>query len=358
MHVTDEQRRLCAGDWVRLIGPGASIRGLGKVVDADYDSEDGNLRLAQIEFARGAHWFWPGDVRRIGAEEEVRLCEAALEAVLMPEPARDRIKAALLDPPRPATARSLGLLDLLWSLLGSLPNERAVKGLARFFDEGGPEKRFVEPRPTPIPPPSRVFSFAPPPSPRPAEPPPYTYSQVEGGEVFDPIATTIRPPRYAPAPAEPSASPKLRSGMEGVFDALLGKLNHGNLTAIAAKVDVLIDRRMAIRFAREKVRLSVTIQGILAALSPTQIAASGDELGLIGIEDLDLLKLRIYERAAPRTATDLLKHHAVSPTETHFLLMLLTLEELRGLAASMGLTAAADDARQALIASIIAAVSE
>ena len=188
------ERRICAGDWVRVIGAEASIRGLGKVIDADYDAADGALRLARIEFAQGVHWFWSGDIRRIRADEELRLCEGALAVAHMPEPARDRVRAALTSPPRSPSARSLGLLDLLWSLMGTLPGERAVIGLARFFDEGG-----HGPPPPPPPPPIIVTpSRATPRQVAPEAPAPY-----------DPIDASPAPaPPPTPRPAIPAAPAK------------------------------------------------------------------------------------------------------------------------------------------------------
>jgi hypothetical protein len=143
-------RRICAGDWVRFVGQSASVRGLGKVIEGDYDPADNALRAARVEFARLALWVLPSDLRRIGPEEEMRLVLEAVEHVLMPESAANRIREALRDPERLNFVRSPGFLDLLWNLMGSLPGERAVNGLARFFDEGEISWK-PAPAPTPAP---------------------------------------------------------------------------------------------------------------------------------------------------------------------------------------------------------------
>jgi hypothetical protein len=347
--VRSEERRICAGDWVRLIGSGVSIRGLGKVIDADYDAEDASLRLARVEFARGAHWFWPGDLRRIAADEEIRLCEAALDASLMPEPARERVKAALLDLPRPRTARSLGLLDLLWSLLGSLPGERAVSGLARFFDEGEAKKLAVDtPHPAPRPVIAPVLA-APPPTPRPAA--------VFDPAAYDPIATTIsRPwterPTRAPAPPEPA-----KLGVTALVDALLETLNHGPLLEIATKAGVPIDRRTPIATARKMVGTFAELNVILAVLTPNQLQRAARRIGVLEA-DATKLTMAILERAAPRNVGDFLYRYTISPSETLFQLGLLGPDELRFLARSFDITCSAEDSDADIIARIMGAAEE
>jgi len=128
-------RRLCAGDWVTPVGHERTVRGIGKIVDADYEDEDDALVQAFVGFARGSYWFAAGDLLRIEAEDEARLCEAALASAVLPAAQADRLRSAVgaFRAGRTTFVRTPGLLDLLWSFLPD-DHRPEVCGLARLFE--------------------------------------------------------------------------------------------------------------------------------------------------------------------------------------------------------------------------------
>ncbi len=128
-------RRLCAGDWVTPVGPERTVRGVGKITDALYDDEDDALVQAFVGFARGSYWFTAGDLLRVVAEDEARLCAAALASAVLPAAQAERLRSALgaFRAGRTTFVRTPGLLDLLWSFLPD-DHRPEVCGLARFFE--------------------------------------------------------------------------------------------------------------------------------------------------------------------------------------------------------------------------------
>jgi hypothetical protein len=261
-------RRICAGDWVRFVGPRASVRGLGKVVEGDYDPVDSTLRSARVEFARLTLWVLPGDLRRIEPEEEMRLVEDAIENVLMPEPAANRIRMALRDPDRLQFVRSPGFLDLLWGLVGSLPDERAVQGLARFFDEGEIAwKRDPKPEPTPRPPLAARIIIEPP------EPP----------DEAVPDLAAERP---------------IRSGT--VLERVLATLNHNVLRDLAVLKAVPFRKSMPIASLRDRIAASgIELTRVLATLTENQLAQAADALCVAPSDNASILRARILLLARP-----------------------------------------------------------
>lgn len=293
-------RRICAGDWVRLVGQAASVRGLGKVLEGAYDPADNALLRAHVEFARGALWLCPAELRRIDADEEMRLCEEAIETVLMPEPAVERIRTALRDPERLKFIRSPGFLDLLWGLLGSLPNERAVNGLARFFDEGGAPRKPVVPvesDPTLLPTAWQLLRV-PGPAPRTAAP-----GEVEAYDPIDSPAAAGPPPSSiasnAIAPL-PSATPPWRSRYVAKGTAkerVLGALNHNALLPIAEKAGLRHDRRPSIReLRRDLLGAGVDLLTILVSLTENQRRMVAETLG-VPCDDPGKIEARILQLA-------------------------------------------------------------
>lgn len=247
--ITSLMRRICAGDWVRFVGQSASVRGLGKVIDGDYDPADSSLRAARVEFARLALWVLPGDLRRIGPEEEMRLVEEAVEHVLMPESAANRIREALRDPERLNFVRSPGFLDLLWSLMGSLPGERAVNGLARFFDEG-------------------EISWKPAPAPRPVAPP------------VSPAPTPA--PAFTPIQEEPVARPRsLPSLPRGtVRNRALMTLDEDTLRRVAWRGGLVLENASPYSVHKKVLESDVGLEAILIPLADWQLVAVARALQL------------------------------------------------------------------------------
>ena len=127
------ERRLAAGDWVRVAAVDPSLAGVGKLVEGDYDPRDGALRLARVEFARGEYWFSRETLTRLEADDEAVVCEEALERGLVDGAAADGLRALVAKVRRGAHAfvRTPGLLDRLWSVLSREERGR----LASFFDE-------------------------------------------------------------------------------------------------------------------------------------------------------------------------------------------------------------------------------
>lgn len=134
-------RRISAGDWVRLAGNAPSLRGVGKVVDGDYDPRDHTMRAACVDMGTRTYWVPPADLARVTPEDEVRLCELALERGVLDaerDPSRvDRLERALASL-RHGTARYVrtpGLLDVLWGGSIHADPDHGSRAIAGFLDE-------------------------------------------------------------------------------------------------------------------------------------------------------------------------------------------------------------------------------
>jgi hypothetical protein len=134
-------RRISAGDWVRLAGNAPSLRGVGKVVDGDYDPRDHTMRAACVDMGTRTYWVPPADLARVTPEDEVRLCELALERGVLDaerDPSRvDRLERALAGL-RQGTARYVrtpGLLDVLWGGSIHADPDHGSRAIAGFLDE-------------------------------------------------------------------------------------------------------------------------------------------------------------------------------------------------------------------------------
>src|SRR5690242_14144529 len=64
-------RRLEAGDWVVAAPWVRSLPGLGKLVEGDYDPQDGALLRARVEWTHGSFWLPVNDVHRVPPEDEL-----------------------------------------------------------------------------------------------------------------------------------------------------------------------------------------------------------------------------------------------------------------------------------------------
>jgi hypothetical protein len=134
--VLETSRRLCAGDWVRAASPGASLRGLGKITDGEYDKHDALVR-ARVELANGDLWVSAGELARVEPDEEAGLAERALDRGIVPEgEATERVRSALATYRERGCSRTPGLLDLLWGLLPEKDEDARVPGLVELFERG------------------------------------------------------------------------------------------------------------------------------------------------------------------------------------------------------------------------------
>lgn len=139
-HATTE-RRIAAGDWVRMTGLSPSLRGLGKVVDADYDPKDGAMRAACVDMGAREYWIPVAELSRVQPDEEARLAQLARDRGLVDEeraPERARRLERTLEAVRQGTAsyvRSPGLLDLLWPFTSHADPDHGSRALSGLFDD-------------------------------------------------------------------------------------------------------------------------------------------------------------------------------------------------------------------------------
>lgn len=134
-------RRIAAGDWVRLASLDPSLPGIGKVEDGDYDLRDGALRAARVDLAGREYWITPAELTRVLPDDEALLVARALEQGLV-DRERDPARAARLEQAlgalragRASYVRSPGLLDILWVFTSRHDPDHGSAALTALFDQ-------------------------------------------------------------------------------------------------------------------------------------------------------------------------------------------------------------------------------
>lgn len=155
----DLDRRIAAGDWVRLAGPTPSIRAVGKVVEGEYDLADDAMRTARVDVGARELLVSPADLTRVLPDEEARLCEAARDRGLLleDEPRVQKLLRALDDyrAGRLRFTRTPLLLDLLYALSIHADPDHGSLAIAGLLDDAA-TVLLAKPSPDEVPPARRA----------------------------------------------------------------------------------------------------------------------------------------------------------------------------------------------------------
>ncbi|MCO5171508.1 MAG: hypothetical protein M9894_34840 [Planctomycetes bacterium] len=272
-------RRIAAGDWVRLASLDPSLPGIGKVEDGDYDPRDGALRAARVDLAGREYWITPAELARVLPEEEALLVARALERGLVDrerDPARAaRLEQALgaLRADRASYVRSPGLLDVLWVFTSRHDPDHGSAPLTALFDEAAAllvERRLADAS-GPLPPPR-----------------------------WDELMARVTAPPVERAPARVVVDPVEPAPPDEVLARVLRTLNHLPLEEIARAHGCAVPRRRdGIAALRRAVEKAVPLDGVLAHLTLTQLRLACCAVGLAGElpGDADALRARLLAAA-------------------------------------------------------------
>lgn len=259
--------RLATGDWVRLVGLDPSFRGVGKLVEGEYDEVTGVLRAACVDLGGAERWIAARELARVTPDEEAHLVEAARARGLLPAEGatagrlRDAL-AAFRAGARPHV-RTPGLLDLLWNLSTFAdPDHGAPRISDLLLDAAG----LLAP---PAPPPPEDHDA----------PAPVVEVDLETGRrrrarrepSRAPVA--VAPPVRLPPPARPPLA-----GPEQVLLLALQQLNRRARKRLAQGVDPAANGRL--HHERDLVRAGVDLAAALDELTPAQLAVVHAAAGL------------------------------------------------------------------------------